>query len=63
MLKVIKKEINISNELLSKIKWSCQFKGKENPKIYNRNLRIIERTNLAYVEPHKIIIKENSYLF
>ena len=53
----------MSNELLSKIKWSCQFKGKEKPKIYNGNLRIVEHTNLAYVEPHRVVIKDNLYLF
>ena len=26
-------------------------------------LRVIEHTNLAYVEPHRVIIKNNLYLF
>ena len=65
MLNVIKKEINISKELKSKIEWACQLKlnGKEKPQIINGCLRIIEHTNLAYVEPHKVIIKNNLYLF
>ena len=54
MLNIIKQEINMSKELLSKIEWSCRlkFKGKEQPKIYNGCLIIIEHTNLAYVESH-----------
>ena len=65
MLSIIKKEINISEELKSKIKWACQLKlkGKEKPQIINGCLKIIEHTNLAYVEPHKVIIKNNLYLF
>ena len=65
MLNVIKKEINISKELKSKIMWACQLKlkGKEKPQIINGCLRIIEHTNLAYVERDKVIIKNNLYLF
>ena len=40
-----------------------QFKEKEQPQIINGCLRIIEHTNLAYVEPHRVIIKDKLYLF
>ena len=65
MLHIIKQEINMSKELLSKIEWACRlkFKGKEKPQIINGCLRIIEHTNLAYVEPHRVIIKDSLYLF
>ena len=65
LLNIIKKEINMSNELYSKIKWACRlrFKGKAQPQIINGCLRIIEHTNLAYVEPHRVIIKDRLYLF
>ena len=65
MLHIIKQEINMSKELLSKIEWACRlkFKGKEQPQIINGCLRIIEHTNLAYVEPHRVIIKDKLYLF
>ena len=32
-------------------------------KIYEGCLRIVEHTNLAYVEPHKVIINNQLYLF
>ena len=54
MLHIIKKEINMSKELLSKIEWTCKMK-KVKPEIINGTLRIVEHTNLAYVEPHKVI--------
>ena len=62
MLHIIKQEINMSKELLSKIEWTCKMK-KVKPKIINGTLRIVEHTNLAYVEPHRVIIKDKMYLF
>ena len=62
MLIITKKEINISEELKSKIEWTCKLKQVK-PKIINGNLRIVEHTNLAYVEPHRVIIKDKLYLF
>ena len=58
MLHIIKKEINMSKELLSKIEMK-----KVKPEIINGTLRIVEHTNLAYVEPHRVIIKDKLYLF
>lgn len=42
MLSIIEKEINMSNELYSKIKWACRlrFKGNEQPQIINGCLSI-----------------------
>jgi len=63
MLNIVKTEINISKDLLSKIKWACQFNGIKSPHIRCGILRVIKHTNLAYVEPHRVIIKEKLYLF
>ena len=62
MLHIIKKEINMSKELLSKIEWTCKIKQFK-PVIHSGNLRIVEHTNLGYVEPHRVIIKNKLYLF
>ena len=62
MISTVKKEITIQNELLSKIKWACTFSNCE-PKIKNGNLRMVEKTNIAYIEPHTAIIKDKLYLF
>ena len=57
MLHIIKKQINMSYELHSKIKWACRINSiKQQPEIITGCLRIIEHTNLAYVEPHRVII-------
>lgn len=62
MISTIIKEIDMTDGLRSKIKWVCTFKNCV-PKIKNGSLRIIEHTNLAYVEPHRIFIKEKLFLF
>ena len=62
MISTVKKEIAISKKLHSKIEWACTFSNCE-PKIKNGNLRMVEKTNIAYVEPHSVMIKEKLYLF
>ena len=62
MIKIIKKKINMSDELKAKINWSCKFNNRPY-QIIEGYLRIVEHTNLAYVEPHKVIIKDKLYLF
>ncbi len=61
MVSVIKKEIEIEESLKKKIEFICSF-CNTTPIIENGSLRIIERTNLAYVEPHRIIIKGITFL-
>ena len=62
MIRIVKRKISIEKELLSKIKWACTFSNCE-PKIKNGNLRMVEKTNLAYVEPHTAVIKDKLYRF
>ena len=40
----------MSDELKAKIEWSCKF-SKKSYEIIEGYLRIVEHTNLAYVEP------------
>ena len=62
MIGTIEKRISIEKELHSKIKWACTFSNCE-PKIKNGNLRMLEKFNVAYVEPHQVEIKGIMYLF
>ena len=52
----------MSKELYSKIEWTCTFQKKDF-KILGGHLRIVKHTNLAYVEPHRVIIDNKLYLF
>ena len=62
MIRIIKKKINMSDELKTKINWSCKFNNRPY-QIIEGHLRNVKHTNLAYVEPHKVIINNQLYLF
>ena len=62
MIRVVKREIAIEKELRSKIEWACTFSNCE-PKIKNGSLRMVEKSNIAYVEPHCVVVKDKLLLF
>ena len=61
MLQIETKEIKISDELKRKIEMIVRFTNTK-PMIKNGSIRNIKGTNIAYVEPHQIFIKDNMYL-
>ena len=61
MLKVITKEIPIDEELKTRIQFICDFCNVE-PIIINGSIRKVEKTNINYIEPNKIIIKGTTFL-
>ena len=65
MIRIVKEKNKLKENLLSKIEWACSLNSikLEHIVVYEGCLRIIEHTNLAYVEPHKVIIKDKLYLF
>ena len=62
MIRIIKRKIAIEKELRSKIEWACTFSNCE-PKIKNGSLRMVEKSNIAYVEPHCVVVKDKLFLF
>lgn len=61
MVKIIKEEMTIEESLKKKIEFICEF-AKTTPTIINGNIRKIDKTNLTYIEPHRIIIKGINFL-
>ena len=61
MIKLKTKELHFDEELKKKIEFICDFCNTK-PTIINGNIRNITRTNLSYVEPHRIIIKGITFL-
>jgi len=61
MVKIIKEEIPIEESLKRKLEFICEF-AKTTPTIINGNVRKIDKTNLTYIEPHRIIIKGINFL-
>jgi len=60
-MNITKEVLEIEETLENKIKSILQFLGIKT-KIIKGNLISIENTNLAYIEPHKLIIKDTTYL-
>ncbi len=60
-MKVIKKEIEIEEELKKKVEMICKF-SNTTPTFENDSINKLENTNLAYLEPHKVYIKNTIFL-
>lgn len=61
MIKIIKQEIIISHELKKKVEMSCKLNNTK-PIFINGGLLKLEPTNIGYLEPHKAIINDKTYL-
>ena len=57
MINIISKPLEFDYELKKKIEIICDYCNTK-PKIINGNIRDIEHSNLFYIEPHRVIIKE-----
>lgn len=56
MVNIIKQKIDNEEALKKKLEFVCSFCNIK-CEIQKDSIRTIERTNLSYVEPHRIIIK------
>lgn len=61
MVNIIKEEIEIEESLESRLKVICDF-CNTTPTIINGSIRRIDKTNLTYIEPNRIIIKNKTFL-
>ena len=61
MINIVKKELEFDDELKKKIEFICGFYNTT-PTIINGNIRKIDRTTLTYVEPHRIIVNDITFL-
>ena len=61
MINIVSKPIEFEIELKKKIEFICDFCNTK-PKIINGNIRNIEHSNLSYIEPHRIIINNITFL-
>ena len=61
MVKIIKKEVVIDDSLKKKITTICEFCNTKT-KVINGSIRKIAKTNLMYLEPHRIIINGVTFL-
>ena len=61
MLNIIKQEIEMEKCLKQKLEFICDFCNTA-PTIINGSIRKLDKTNLTYIEPHKVIIKNITFL-
>ena len=61
MVSIIKQELEIEEALKRKIEFICDF-CNTTPKFINGSIRKIDKTNLTYIEPHRIIINNITFL-
>ena len=61
MVNIIKEELLLEESLKKKIEFICYFTNTK-PTIINGSIRKVDRTNLIYIEPHRIIINNITFL-
>ena len=61
MIKIIEQEITLDGVLKKKLELICDF-CNITPKFINGSIRKIDNTNLSYVEPHRMIINNITFL-
>ena len=61
MINIISKPLEFDYELKKKIEFICDFTNNK-PTIINGSIRKIDKTNLTYIEPHRIIINNTTFL-
>ena len=60
-MKIIKEELQFEENLKQRLEFICEF-AKVNPTFINGSIRKLDKTNLSYIEPHRVIIKNNTFL-
>ena len=61
MVKIIKQELEFVECLKQRLEFICEF-SKVTPTFINGSIRKLEKTNLTYIEPHRVIIKNITFL-
>ncbi len=61
MINIIKQELKIDETLKKRLEIICDF-CNTTLEIINGSIRKVDKTNLSYIEPHRIIIKNNTFL-
>ena len=60
-MQIIKEELQFEESLKQRLEFICEF-AKVNAIFINGSIRKIDKTNLSYVEPHRVIVKNITLL-
>ena len=59
-MKIIKQELEIEECLKQRLEFICEF-SKVTPTFINSSIRKLDKTNLTYIESHRVIIKNITF--
>ena len=60
-MQIIKEQLQFEESLKQRLEFICEF-SKATPIFINGSIRKIDKTNLSYIEPHRIIVKNITLL-
>ena len=60
-MKIIKQELEFEECLKQRLEFICEF-SKVTPIFINGSIRKIEKTNISYIEPHRVTVKDTTFL-
>lgn len=61
-VKIIKQKLEFEECLKQRLEFICEF-YKVTPTFINSSIRKIEKTNILYIEPHRVIIKNVTFWY
>ena len=60
-MQIVKEELQFDDSLKKRLEFICEF-SKVTPTFITGSIRKIENTNLTYIEPHRVIVKNITFL-
>ena len=60
-MNIIKQEIQFEESLKQRLEFICEF-SNVTPTFINGSIRKIDKTNISYIEPHRVIVKDTTFL-
>ena len=60
-MQIVKEELQFDNSLKQRLEFICEF-SKVTPTFINGSIRKIDKTNISYIEPHRVIVKDTTFL-
>ena len=60
-MQIIKEELRFDDSLKKRLEFICDF-SKVTPTFINGSIRKIDKTNISYIEPHRVIVKDTTFL-
>ena len=60
-MQIIKEELQVEESLKQSLEFICEF-AKANAIFINGSIRKIDKTNISYIEPHRVVVKNITLL-